>query len=178
MGPLGWQETLFIFVLALLVFGPRKLPELGKTIGKAMSEFRRASSELKATWDREMQAVNRETESLNAAARDYQHEITSSYDGSYDGNYDYSNYSGSDYNGDSNASSSSTESSSDTSTTVSAPATSGAENPAEASAGDAVAATPAATAGEPGQAGMESQTVTAQSDSGSGSSNGSGAERV
>jgi len=178
MGPLGWQETLFIFVLAMLVFGPRKLPELGKTIGKAMSEFRRASSELKATWDREMQAVNRETESLNAAARDYQHEISSSSDGSYDSSYDYSNYSGSDYYGDSHASSSSTESSSDTSTTVSAPATSGAENPAEAGAGDAVAAAPAAPDGESAPAGLESQTVAAQSDSGSGSANGMGAARA
>ena len=35
MGPLGWQETVFIFLLALLFFGPKKLPELGKTIGKA-----------------------------------------------------------------------------------------------------------------------------------------------
>ena len=48
MGPLGVPETIFIFVLALLIFGPKKLPELGKTIGKAMTEFRRASSELKA----------------------------------------------------------------------------------------------------------------------------------
>ncbi len=52
MGPLGWQETVFIFILALLIFGPKKLPELGKTFGKAMSEFRRASAELKATWSR------------------------------------------------------------------------------------------------------------------------------
>ena len=52
MGPLGVQETVFIFVLALLIFGPRKLPELGKTIGKAMSEFRRASSELRMSWKR------------------------------------------------------------------------------------------------------------------------------
>ena len=51
MGPLGWQETIFILVLALLIFGPKKLPELGKTIGKAMTEFRRASSELKSTFD-------------------------------------------------------------------------------------------------------------------------------
>ena len=54
MGPLGWQETVFIFFLALLLFGPKKLPELGRTLGKAMTEFRRASSELKATFDREM----------------------------------------------------------------------------------------------------------------------------
>ena len=54
MGPLGWQETVFIFVLALLIFGPKKLPELGKTLGKAITEFRRASSELKNTWEREV----------------------------------------------------------------------------------------------------------------------------
>ena len=35
MGPLGWQETVFIFLLALLIFGPKKLPELGKTAAKA-----------------------------------------------------------------------------------------------------------------------------------------------
>jgi sec-independent protein translocase protein TatA len=34
MGPLGWQETVFIFVLALLIFGPKKLPELGKTLAR------------------------------------------------------------------------------------------------------------------------------------------------
>src|SRR5918998_1070371 len=71
MGPLGFSETVFIFVLALLVFGPKKLPELGKTIGKAMSEFRRASSELKATFDREMNSIERENESLKDVTRQY-----------------------------------------------------------------------------------------------------------
>ena len=61
MGPLGYQEAIFIFVLALLVFGPKKLPELGKTVGKAMTEFRRASNELKSTWNREMEAIGYET---------------------------------------------------------------------------------------------------------------------
>jgi len=67
MGPLGWQETVFIFVLALLIFGPKKLPELGKTIGKAMTEFRRASSELRSTWDREMAAIERESHEVASA---------------------------------------------------------------------------------------------------------------
>jgi len=84
MGPLGWQETLFIFLLALLIFGPKKLPELGRNIGKAITEFRRASSELKATFDREMRSLEQENQSLQ--------EVTRSYD------YDYSNY---DYNYDS-----------------------------------------------------------------------------
>ncbi len=78
MGPLGWQETIFIFVLALLIFGPKKLPELGKTIGKALTEFRRASSELKSTWDREMSAMERETESIRQVTADYNYQIQSS----------------------------------------------------------------------------------------------------
>ncbi len=85
MGPLGWQETIFIFMLALLIFGPKKLPELGKTIGKAMTEFRRASNELKSTFDREMKSLERENESLK--------EVTSGY------NYDSYNYDSSSYDG-------------------------------------------------------------------------------
>ncbi len=55
-GPLGLPELLFILVLALLIFGPRKLPEIGRTLGKAMGEFRRATSDLKKTFDVEMSA--------------------------------------------------------------------------------------------------------------------------
>ena len=47
MGPLGVQEMIFIFVAALVIFGPKKLPELGKQLGKGMAEFRRATDELK-----------------------------------------------------------------------------------------------------------------------------------
>ena len=54
MGTLGIPEMMFIFVLALLLFGPKELPKLGRTVGKALAEFRRAQSELKATFDREM----------------------------------------------------------------------------------------------------------------------------
>ena len=53
-GPLGVPELLFIFVLALLIFGPRKLPEIGKTIGRAMGELRRATSDLKGSLDTEL----------------------------------------------------------------------------------------------------------------------------
>ena len=48
--------------LALLLFGPKKLPELGKTLAKALGEFRRASTELKSTFEREMNAIERETD--------------------------------------------------------------------------------------------------------------------
>ena len=61
MGPLGVQEMIFIFVAALVIFGPKKLPELGKQLGKGMAEFRRASTELKSTFQREMDNIERES---------------------------------------------------------------------------------------------------------------------
>jgi TatA/E family protein of Tat protein translocase len=54
MGSLGMQEIAVIFILALIIFGPRKLPELGKTLGKSLAEFKKASSELKQTWEDEV----------------------------------------------------------------------------------------------------------------------------
>ncbi|MFQ5526849.1 MAG: twin-arginine translocase TatA/TatE family subunit [Thermoanaerobaculia bacterium] len=55
-GSLGFPEIVFILVLALLVFGPRKLPEVGRTIGKALGEFRRATGDLKRSFDQEISA--------------------------------------------------------------------------------------------------------------------------
>lgn len=72
---LGWQETVVIFVLALLIFGPKKLPQLGKDLGKAMSQFRRATSDLKSTWDREMANADRET-GLSDTARELDRQLT------------------------------------------------------------------------------------------------------
>jgi sec-independent protein translocase protein TatB len=45
---LGLPEMIFIFVIALIIFGPKKLPEIGRQIGKAMTEFKRASNEFKS----------------------------------------------------------------------------------------------------------------------------------
>lgn len=53
-GPLGVQELLLIFVLVLIVFGPRKIPEIGRTLGKALGEFRKATDDLKSTIEREV----------------------------------------------------------------------------------------------------------------------------
>jgi TatA/E family protein of Tat protein translocase len=64
-GPLGVPEVLFILVLALLVFGPRKLPELGRTLGRAMGEFRKASTELKRSFNAEI-ALEEEKERQRA----------------------------------------------------------------------------------------------------------------
>jgi TatA/E family protein of Tat protein translocase len=108
MGPLGWQETVFIFILALLLFGPKKLPELGRTLGKAMTEFRRASTELKATFDREMKNLEQETEPIKQVASEY-HYDTYNYDYSSGTPYDHS-YGGGEY--DSTASHPSIESAS------------------------------------------------------------------
>ncbi len=121
MGPLGWQETVFIFVLALLIFGPKKLPELGRTIGKALTEFRRASSDLKATFDREMSSLERENESIKEVTTSYQYD-SSNYDYNYDSSYydggteSYTSEGGSESStsGDSTATSPSTDSASAT----------------------------------------------------------------
>jgi len=56
---IGMPELIIIFVIALLVFGPKELPKIGKTIGKAMGEFRRASDELKEGIQREIDLAER-----------------------------------------------------------------------------------------------------------------------
>jgi TatA/E family protein of Tat protein translocase len=62
MGSLGGPELFLILVIALIVFGPRKLPEIGKNLGRMMGEFRKASAEFQRTIEEEVAAVNRETE--------------------------------------------------------------------------------------------------------------------
>ncbi len=62
-GTLGFPEILFILVLALLVFGPRKLPEVGRTIGRALGEFRRATGDLKRSFDQEVSTLEAEPKS-------------------------------------------------------------------------------------------------------------------
>jgi sec-independent protein translocase protein TatA len=86
MGTLGVQEMLVIFLVALVLFGPKKLPELGRTIGKALTEFRRASNDLKATFDREMQTLERESIELKETTRQIASDIQSST------NIDYSSF--------------------------------------------------------------------------------------
>jgi sec-independent protein translocase protein TatA len=59
---IGMPELMVIFVIALLVFGPKELPKIGKTIGKAMAELRRASEDLKEGIQREIDLSERESE--------------------------------------------------------------------------------------------------------------------
>lgn len=58
MGNLGMPELIMIMVLALLLFGPKKLPEIGKQVGKALGEFKRASNDLKRTIEDEMEKAS------------------------------------------------------------------------------------------------------------------------
>jgi sec-independent protein translocase protein TatA len=60
MGPIGMQEMMGIFIIALLLFGPKKLPELGKLLGKGLTEFRRAKNELKSTFETHLRELERE----------------------------------------------------------------------------------------------------------------------
>jgi sec-independent protein translocase protein TatA len=95
MGPIGVQEMIAIFLVALVLFGPKKLPELGRTIAKAITEFRRASNDLKATFEREMQSLERESESI----KDVMHPITSEINSHT--NFDYPYYDSGSYGHDS-----------------------------------------------------------------------------
>ena len=69
MGSLGYQEIIIIFILALIVFGPRKLPELGKSLGKGIAEFKKASNELKQTWEDEVR-LDKEKEAVTEILKD------------------------------------------------------------------------------------------------------------
>ncbi len=62
MGPFGVQEMIVIVILALVLFGPKKLPELAKMLGKGLTEFRRAKNELKNTLDTHMRELEREVQ--------------------------------------------------------------------------------------------------------------------
>jgi sec-independent protein translocase protein TatA len=55
-GPLGGPELVLILVLALIVFGPRRLPEIGKSMGKLLAEFRKASHDFQRTIEDEVEA--------------------------------------------------------------------------------------------------------------------------
>jgi len=69
MGSLGWQEIVFIFVIALIILGPRKLPEVGKTLGKGLAEFKKASNELKQTWEEEVR-IDKEKDEVTKLVKD------------------------------------------------------------------------------------------------------------
>jgi sec-independent protein translocase protein TatA len=68
-----------IFLVALVLFGPKELPQLGRTIARALTEFRRAQSELKATLQHHMSELERESESIRDITRSLNNTIYSNY---------------------------------------------------------------------------------------------------
>jgi TatA/E family protein of Tat protein translocase len=58
---LGFPEMIFLFFLALIIFGPKKMPEIGRQLGKAINEFKRASNEFKAQIEAEISQLEVET---------------------------------------------------------------------------------------------------------------------
>ncbi|MBZ5630412.1 MAG: TatA/E family twin arginine-targeting protein translocase [Acidobacteriia bacterium] len=68
---LGLPEMIFIFLLALIIFGPKKLPEIGRQIGKAMGEFKKASNEFKSQIEGEIRNLELE----EAVKRDHTPQI-------------------------------------------------------------------------------------------------------
>lgn len=127
MGSLGWPEMVVIFVLALVLFGPKELPKIGRTLGKAMTEFRKASNELKATFDREMKNLEQDADlkELKQITSEYQYDTY---------NYDYSQYDGSNYEGTYGETYDTTAT---TSSTTGASATQGAESTSEVASAEA-----------------------------------------
>jgi TatA/E family protein of Tat protein translocase len=66
-GSIGMPELIIIFVVALIIFGPRKLPELGRSLGKSLSEFKRASNELRATLEEEVRLEEEQDSAIKSA---------------------------------------------------------------------------------------------------------------
>ena len=64
LGSVGFPELIIIFVIALLVFGPRRLPELGRSVGLAINEFKKGANDLRNSFEEE---VRREEQSVRAA---------------------------------------------------------------------------------------------------------------
>ena len=67
-GSVGFNEILLILVVALIIFGPKRLPQIGRTVGKALGEFRRASSDLKRTMQVEIASIDEEVAARPSAA--------------------------------------------------------------------------------------------------------------
>jgi TatA/E family protein of Tat protein translocase len=78
MGPLSFTEVAIIFFVALLVFGPRKLPEIGRTLGKGLREFRKASDELKHTWTEQMRDAEEPIRDIKKTLQDAKTDVEAS----------------------------------------------------------------------------------------------------
>ena len=66
-GSIGMPELIIIFVIALIIFGPRKLPELGRSLGKSLAEFKKASNELRNTLEEEIRIEEQKEQAAKPA---------------------------------------------------------------------------------------------------------------
>jgi sec-independent protein translocase protein TatA len=78
MGPFGASEIVFLFILALVIFGPKKLPEIGKTLGKGMREFRKATDDLKSNWEEHIRDTESPVQDLKQTLNEVKNEVTAS----------------------------------------------------------------------------------------------------
>jgi sec-independent protein translocase protein TatA len=74
LGSLGMPELIVIFVIALVVFGPRKLPELGRSLGRGIAEFKKATNELQQTLEQEIDADAQRTQAAASANQTAAHQ--------------------------------------------------------------------------------------------------------
>jgi TatA/E family protein of Tat protein translocase len=75
MGPIGMPELVIILVIALIIFGPRKLPELGKSLGRSLNEFKRASADLQNTLEQEIKLEEQKEQTTKAQQRRAESEL-------------------------------------------------------------------------------------------------------
>ena len=75
-GSIGMPELVLIFVVALLVFGPKKLPELGKSLGRGLAEFKKASEDLKKTIEDEIEQGKHEAEAVKKQVNEVRNTIS------------------------------------------------------------------------------------------------------
>jgi sec-independent protein translocase protein TatA len=81
-GSIGMPEMIIILVIALIVFGPRKLPELGRSLGRSINEFKKASNELRSTLEDEIRVEERKEQQAKVVEAEVKPAVTAAVPGS------------------------------------------------------------------------------------------------